>query len=65
MVVAEAEAFLVHEGVEHHFQERTSDSYVLQSIAVSHMRSRQNPTARGYVSCGDKPRSGNAMERGA
>ena len=27
--------------------------------------SRQSPTARGYMSCGDKQMSGNAMERGA
>ena len=35
VMVAEAAASLVHEGVEHHFQERTSDSYVLRLIAVS------------------------------
>ena len=44
--------------------------YVLQLIAVpprsqADMGSRSSPAARGYVSCGDKRTSGNAMERGA
>ena len=34
MVVAKAGALLVHEGFQHHLQERTSDLYVLRSIAV-------------------------------
>ena len=33
-MVAETAAFSVHGGVEHHFQESTSDSYVLRLIAV-------------------------------
>ena len=33
-MVAEAVATLVHGGVEHHFEERTNDSYVLRLIAV-------------------------------
>ena len=53
-VVAEAGAFLVHGGAEHHFQERTSDSYVLRLIGSLRSQadtgSRQSPTARGYVS---------------
>ena len=34
-IVAEAGGCLVHRGVEHHFQERTSDSNVLRSITLS------------------------------
>ena len=34
MVIAKAEALLIHGGVEHHLQERTSNPYVLRSIAV-------------------------------
>ena len=64
MVVAEAGAILVHGGVEHPFQERASDSYVLCSFAVSHTGSRPNTMTRGYLSCGDKWMPGNAMERG-
>ena len=66
MVLEEAGAFLVHEGVEHHFPERsTSDAYVLRSIVVSHTETRQSSTARGYESYGGEQKSGNAMERGA
>ena len=69
-IEAEAGALLVHEGVEYHFQEKTSDSYVLRLIDVpprsqADTGSRQSPTTRGYVSCGDKRMLGNAMERGA
>ena len=33
-MVVEAVATLVHGGVEHNFEERTNDSYVLRLIAV-------------------------------
>ena len=44
--------------------------YVMKLIAgapqsQADTESRQSPTPRGYVSCGDKLMSGNAMERGA
>ena len=62
MVVEEAAVVLIHEGVEHHFQERTSGSNVLWSIAGFYTESRLNPTARGCVSCRDKRMSGNDVE---
>ena len=38
---------------------------VAPSRSQADTRSRQSPTARGYVSCGHTRMSGNAMERGA
>ena len=65
LVVAEAGVLFVHGGVEHHFQERTSDLYVFRSIAVSRTGSREIPMARDYESCGAKRMSRSAKGRGA
>ena len=66
-MVAEAGVCLVHGGLKYHFPRETVRIAVDRCSPKSQADtgSRQSPTARGYVSCGDKLISGNAMERGA